>query len=226
MGQIWVVGSVHEAKGLANVTELVRILERLRPEVIFQEIPTALNEKQMLEGIQETLESKSVGLHCQYNRVELVPVDLPTPELSLFRNNELLHKRVEKVSREYCRLMDWDSEYVRAYGFPYLNSVHCDRIWDDLDREIEATVLQFNEPKLVEMLRSWNQMIERRDIEMLSNIRKYCTEHHFERYLFLVGASHRRSIRRKVESWSIAGSQRIMWNFLEIESGNGELEDA
>ena len=225
MTQISLVGSVHEEKGLANTTELVRILERLRPEVIFLEIPTSLNEKQMREGIRETLESKSVGLYCQYNRVELVPVDLPTPELSFFRNNEQLHRRVEKVSREYCRLMDWHSEYVRSYGFPYLNSVHCDKILDDLDREIEASILQFDEPKLVEMLRSWNQMIERRDIEMMSNIRKYCMEHHFERCLFLVGASHRRSIRRKVESWGIADSQGIVWNFLESEIGNDELEN-
>lgn len=218
MIEVLIVGTVHEEKGRANVTELFKILEVFHPNVLFLEIPTIMSNSQISEGLPATLESKSVELYCQKHPVELVPVDLPTPELKFFKEYEQLHKKIESHSREYCRLLDWHSEYVQTYGFLYLNSIYCDKIWNDLEQEIEFTAHKFGEGKYHNLLKSWNQKIELRDIEMLHNIRKYCSENTFERGMFLVGASHRRSIKRKIECLSVDDSSKFSFGFLETTS--------
>lgn len=215
MTSIWVVGSVHEEKGLASVAEGYRILEQLRPEVIFLEVPTSLNEEQVLSGLRETLESKTVGLYSKIHPVELVPVDLPTPEMYFFTNNGRLLSRIERASREYCRLIDLHGDNVRRYGFAYLNSGHCDEIFRQLYREMEATVRRLDEHGLTDLLKTWDQMIERRDIEMLKNIRARCEAKQFERGVFLVGAAHRRSLMAKLESEGEATFPEVEWKFLD-----------
>jgi hypothetical protein len=105
MIQISIVGSVHEEKGLANETELVRILEHLRPNVIFLEIPTSLNEEQIISALRETLESRSVELYRQHHTVEFIPVDLPTPHSEFFKGNEHRHKKLKRLAKNTVVLL-------------------------------------------------------------------------------------------------------------------------
>jgi hypothetical protein len=54
-----------------------------------------------------------------------------------------------------------------------------------------------------------------RDVEMLNNIRIYCRDNVFDRGLFLVGCSHRRSIKEKVGRWTGAEMLNISWDFMD-----------
>jgi len=215
MTRLFLIGSRHEESGLTSVAALVGALEHLNPEVIFLERPVTLNEEQRTNGFKSTLESSSVELYESYHEVQLVPVDLPTPDLDFFRNNGYLLSRIERASSEYCRLIDWHAQYAGRYGFPYLNSRHCDKLWNDLEVEIEATVLSLNEPTLTDLLLKWNQLIEQRDIAMVSNIAEYCENNAFERGVFIVGASHRRSIKKKVLNLKCSDSSKVVWDFME-----------
>ncbi|MFA6508692.1 MAG: hypothetical protein WCT14_21515 [Treponemataceae bacterium] len=218
MSHIFLVGSVHEEKGLTTVKALVQILMNISPDVVFLEKPITLNEQQIKNGINETLESKAVGVYSSYKAVKLVPVDLPTPGNEFFKDNKYLFTEIEKASKKYCRLIDCDGQYIANYGFAYLNSIHCDKLWNELYEEVNATVQQLSKEKLFQLQKEWQDKIEQRDIEMLSNIRKYCSENNFERAVFLIGASHRRSIKMKVEETNFAEFSNISWNFEPIPS--------
>ena len=118
MKRVSVVGTVHGEMGLANVSGLLAILERIGPEVIFQEIPAA-----PFEGVfTGELEQTAVALYGENHRVDLIPVDLPTPDGAFFAQHRELHTRIEWTSADYRRLVDEYSANVRARGFAYLNS--------------------------------------------------------------------------------------------------------
>jgi hypothetical protein len=79
MNSVSLVRTVHVEMGLANVSELCAILERIQPEGIFLEVPRAAFNDYYGNCSRQNLESLAVMQYRQGRQVELVPVDLPTP---------------------------------------------------------------------------------------------------------------------------------------------------
>jgi hypothetical protein len=131
MKRVTVVGTVHEEKGRANISGLLAILGRIRPEVIFLEIPAAAFDDHF-NGNGGNLESTAVARYCENHRVDLIPVDPPTPDADFFAKHQHLHKRMGRTSPDYRRLVDWHSENVSARGFAYLNSKDCSDLFSQL----------------------------------------------------------------------------------------------
>jgi hypothetical protein len=210
MKRVSLVATVHKEQGLANVSELVAILERISPDVIFLEIPSAVFDD-YLDGTRGNLESTAARRYRDIHHVELVPVDLPTPEEEFFTNNQNLYERVEKATSEYCRLIDWNNQYVSAYGFAYLNSDRCGKLWSELHEVMLTTLVGIGEHRLVELYESWKRTNELRDKVMMKNIQEYCTLNTFDNGAFLVGAAHRQSIIELSREGS--GSSTFQWDF-------------
>src|SRR5687768_13999201 len=100
MKRVSVVFTEHEDNGLANVSGLLEILERIKPEVIFLECPpAAFND--YLKGTHAKLESTAINRYREIHPVELVPVDLPTPEAAFFANHRDLIERIARTGPEY-----------------------------------------------------------------------------------------------------------------------------
>jgi hypothetical protein len=213
MNCVSLVCTVHEEQGLANVSELRAILERIRPEVIFLEVPPAAFDDYYEICNQRNLESNAVRQYRESHQVELVPVDLPTPEREFFEDHEYFCIRIRQTSPEYRQLISWDRVHVRAYGFAYLNSDHCGKLWSDVYKEMLSTIKRIGDSRLVEIYESWKKTIDLREKEMMENIQKYCRENTFDRSVFLVGAAHRQRIIDKLREQSAIDSSRIQWNF-------------
>ena len=79
MNSVSLVGTVHDELGRANVSELRAILERIRPEVIFLEVPLAAFDDYYVICSRGNLESIAVRRYRDSHQVKLVPVDRPTP---------------------------------------------------------------------------------------------------------------------------------------------------
>src|SRR5262245_53652753 len=114
MMRISVVFTEHEENGAADTHGLVAILERIQPEVIFLECPqTGISN--FFERSYHRLEANAVSRYRDLHRVELFPVDLPTPEAALFEN---LRKVIDKVARtgpDYDRFARCHRQYVEAH---------------------------------------------------------------------------------------------------------------
>jgi hypothetical protein len=189
MKRVSVVGTVHEEKGLASISGLLALLERIKPEVIFLEIPSAAFDD-YLNGNRRNLESAAVNRYRETHRVDLIPVDLSTPDADFFTNNRDLNQRIEKTSPDYCRLIDRHSQYVSAYGFAYLNSEHCSRIFSELHEVMLAAIEELADPRLAELYDLWIGTNKRRDQAMMSSIENHCRQASFSSAAFLVGAAH------------------------------------
>jgi len=212
MKRVSVIGTVHKDSGLANASELLVILECIQPEVIFLEVPAAGFDDSG-SGTLGTLESTAVSRYRRVQQAALVAVDLPTPQGEFFWNSEDLHKTIERRRSEYCRLVDWHSQYVRAYGFAYLNSDHCSKLFSELHEAMLSAIRELADNRLAERYQLWRSTNELRDLEMMKNIEEYCQNNASDNGVLLVGAAHRQSIRDKSREGSAARSSVLHWEF-------------
>jgi hypothetical protein len=213
MKRVSVVGTVHEEKGAASVSLLLAILERIKPEVIFLEIPPAAFDD-FLTGTRSNLESTAASRYRENYRVDLIPVDLPTPEDEFWSNTGALFSTIKRTSPEYRQLIDWDSRYVSEHGFAYLNSERCSELWSHIYGAIRTAIERLpDRSRLGDFYDSWIRTNERRDRAMMQNIENHCRQGSFNSAAFLVGAAHRRSIVNLSRSEPGSASSTIQWDF-------------
>ena len=205
MKRVSVVGTVHAEMGLANVSGLLAILERIGPEVIFQEIPAA-----PFDGVfTGELEQTAVARYGENHRVDLIPVDLPTPDGAFFAQHQELYARMLRTSPDYRRLHDEDRANVRARGFAYLNSQeYRDHLSELHEAMLAAIAKDVDHRRFTEIYDLCIGTDERRDREMMSNIEKHCRQASFSKAAFLVGAAHRPSLIALSRA-----SSTIQWDF-------------
>lgn len=213
MKSISLVCTVHEERGRANASELCAILERIRPEVIFLEIPPDAFDQFFKTCIRSNLESTSVRLYRENNSVELVPVDLPTPDDRFFSDYKYLQESVENKSHDSRRLLTWHKNYVRDHGFAYLNSKHCSKMFSDIYSDELATIRTLGDQRLTKISELWSRTIGLRENEMMKNILQYCRNMSFERGAFIIGAAHRQSIIDKSHQFADDSQDNVHWDF-------------
>lgn len=208
---VWLVGTFHEEEGPVTSSSLLAILERMRPEVIFLEIPAAALDA-YLDGTRSNLESVAVRRYREKREVALVPVDLPTPTAAFFRDRRYLFENVEKRSPDYRRLMDSHRTNRLASGFSYLNSERCTKLWADVYQATLAALEELGDPRLLELYEAWVTKHERRDWAMLQRIEEYFSTQPFETGALLVGTAHRQSMIRTLRRASTAALPEIAWD--------------
>ncbi|SDH24053.1 hypothetical protein SAMN04487926_10324 [Paraburkholderia steynii] len=208
--RISLIGTVHAESGRANLAELRTILERLQPDVIFAEIPTA-NLADYLDGSHGNLESDAVALYRKRRPVNVVPVDLNKPSDEFFRKSEEMFKKVERTSPKYRRLMDQNSLDTRDHGFPYLNSDRCAQAWAAIYDEVRATVEWIGDARLRQIYALWNETNDRRETRMLENINGYCIRGALSHGVLLLGAGHRKAMVQKVQEQRGVGAPGVSW---------------
>lgn len=212
--RISLIGTVHAESGRANLAELRTILERLQPDVIFAEIPTA-NLADYLDGSHGNLESAAVALYRERRPVNVVPVDLSKPSDEFFSESKEMFKKVERTSHEYRRLMDQYSFDTRDHGFPYLNSDRCAQAWAAIYDEVRATIEWIGDARLRQIYALWSETNDRRETGMLENIDGYCMRGALSCGVLLIGAAHRKAMLEKVQQQRDVGAPGVSW---ELES--------
>lgn len=211
---ISLICTFHDERGRISVSKLHRILEHIQSEVVFLEAPTEWRGSSRLLERKNSLESSAVSQYASGRSVELVPVDLPTPEGSFFKKARDFFEVIERNSIQYCCLIDHNKERMINEGFSYLNSESNNKHYSDLHIEILATIENIRSKWISDFYKEWLHVEEQRDIEMLSNIESYCRDNEFSRAVFLVGAAHRNSIISKSSRWELSESAEVQWDYL------------
>ena len=180
---ISLVCTVHEKAGRANVPELSAILERIRPEVIFLEVPRGGLDQFFNACTEKDLEPNSVRQYHESYGAELVPVDLPTPESRFFTNFKNLQEVLRGKNLEIQRLLVWDKNHVCDDGFAYLNNELSSKMWTNIYAEMHAALRTIKDQGLTDFFELWNRTHKLRAIEMMKNILEYCGNNSFEKSL-------------------------------------------
>lgn len=206
--------TVHAERGQANAAELHSVLERVRPEVIFIEVPvTPMGSQFDIEKL-DNLESIAVIQYRKKHPAVLVPVDMPTPDESFFRRAGELFRELPRKSHEYDHLMAENNKNVKISGFGYLNSDQNSEYHSALHAETLRALGLMKNSSFSKFYEYWLKIERLREEEMVSNIVRYCRENTFDTAVFLVGAAHRDSIIELSTEYALEG---VQWDY----SGNG-----
>jgi len=218
MYNITLISTRHESLGKCNSIELFKIIEHIKPEVIFLEIPpTFFNEYYFDKGLSN-LETNAINKYIQNNKVELIPVDsddLPSEEF--FKAYKYMIERIEGLADingfTFRNLVDNNKINIERFGFNYLNSIESININKEINNAIKNGLQKINEDGLIQAFKSWNDTHEMRDNHMLQNIYSYSKMHSYERAIFTIGVAHRNSIIEKLSGFQKNENVKINWIF-------------
>jgi hypothetical protein len=213
MSTIVLINTYHEECGVTNCNELFKILEKIQPEVIFEEIPPSFYNLYYKDKTKSTLESRTIIMYLAGHNIQHIPVDYYNIPKTFFEDTGKVHEYIERRSRTYRYLIDKNKLLMTQNGFPYLNSVEYELYSSELLVEIKATLKGCKDPKLLQFWNTWERIEQEREIEMINNIYKYSTEHKYEKAVFLLGAGHRVSIKEKMERREKDGDSVLHWNY-------------
>src|SRR5207247_836585 len=179
VGRITLVCTAHIENGLCNENELLKILQAVGPDVIFEEIRPSDFDSYYSHKSKHTLEMRAITKYLKVRPARQVPVDdYEVPE-SFGRNIHVLDKFVESRSREYCAVMDEMHQMKCEFGFRYLNSPNFVAHIRKSDQLFEETVFKYGGDDLKELLSMWNEQLHRRDNSMLENVFGFCRKSTF-----------------------------------------------
>ena len=210
--RITLVCTVHNEMGLCNEHQLIRILEAVSPDVIFEEIRPSDFDLHYGDAARHTLEMRAVRKHVAVRPARQVPVDeyiIP----SNFRSEvDVLFDCVERNGIEYRALVAERAQKAHLLGFGYLNSPQFAALAKRIREALEATIVGSRRDDLNRVLSTWNGELRRRDESMLDNIYAFCRTSSFAEGVFLVGAGHMSSIIDGVERRMKTEATPVAWN--------------
>jgi hypothetical protein len=212
MTRVSVVFTEHEECGALTVSALLAVLEKVDPEVIFLECPPEAFSG-WFDHTHHRLERTAVARFRETHSVDLVPVDLPTPDSDFFADFRELIERVARVGPEFDRLASWHRQHVEAHGLAYLNSAHCSDLRSKRHEAMLAAIAGLADPRLAPSYESWLRTNRLRDAEMVANIREHCRLSPRGQAALLVGAAHRQSIIELTSPEPEGDSSQVQWDF-------------
>jgi len=221
MCTITLIGTGHTERGKCNSHELYKIIKRIAPDVIFEEVPPSKFAAIYKGAPIKSLEIKTIKRYLQQYPIAHFPVDLDTNELNMrfktdFRELDDIFK---DHSSEYDVLSSGLTFLSARLGFPYINSDLCRALLARKRFLQEIMLKKLNQEKFLEIYKTWLDIQDRREIEMLKNIYALIERHKYNRALFLIGTGHQESIIDKISKFEKNNKSELKWIF----SPNGKL---
>jgi hypothetical protein len=199
MHNVILIGTKHNEDGLINSNALFRIIEKIEPDVIFEEIPPSFFDLYYKTKERFNLESQTIINYIGVHQIQHIPVDYYNIPNLFFENTGKVHEIVEQRSYTYRNLIDQNKILAARNGFKYLNSEEYEKIESDINSEIAEVVKLVKNNQYTEYWNTWLNIEEIREHKMLENIYEYSSVYHYETGVFLIGAGHRKSIINKIK---------------------------
>jgi len=209
MYNITLLSSFHKELGKCNPTELFRIIERIQPEVIFEELSIDTFSSIYINGFSPvTNEAKTIKSYVANYSIKHFPVDTyPIKGSDLFSGADELGRR----SDEYVKLWEDQVKLIIKEGYNFINSSRCTELLDKIRTAEERLLVEINDKKLNREYKSERELHNKREHEMLQNIYNYSLQYTYEKAIFICGVDHRKSIVQKIPFFNEMESTRLKW---------------
>jgi len=196
MYNITLICTAHKEIGKCNSIELYKIIGKLRPEVIFEELSLAAYDE--CYGIKNrlTLETSAIKMYLQKHKVEHIPVVGTELTTDLDKKFEIMTKNVS-----YRNLLDNLMTLEEKYGFQFLNSNLCDELFENI-KMLEKLILKDSSDEILFRISQYgDKIVDTYENEIIKNIYRYSTQKKYDKALMFIGAAHRKSIMRKLQEY-------------------------
>lgn len=209
MRHVILLSSVHMNLGKCNPSELYRIIEKLQPDVIFEELPLDIFCKIYFEGYPpRSIEAIAIKEYLRSYSIRHYPVDTLDKNLEeLFDGYDVL----EKASADYVEIVLRQASLVSKYGHTFINSDAGLALSEQVQELEEQILLKVNNQQLLSQYELMKKLHYMREEIMLENIYKYSKTDQYRRALFICGAEHRKSIMKMVSDKKAKGKSDLNW---------------
>ncbi len=216
MKHIFIISTEHVESGKCSSSELTKIIESIKPEVIFEEEPNddKYHSYYSDQNSFKTLEIQTILNYKQNHSVVNIPVDKPINEYASLKLLEFFTEMFKHFP-DYNILVIEHCFLRNNYGFTYLNSKECSEL-NEKRILIEKHIISESGKARNELSNLYNQFhqeVEAREITMIDNIYQYSKSNKFEKAVFFVGYAHRESLRKKLSELKIFNKNQISWEF-------------
>jgi len=196
-------------RGECNSNELYRIIEKIQPEIIFEELPYDVFEIIYAKGrIPESLEAITIKKYLEKNQIEHIPVDTyEINETDLFNDFDIISNK----SIEYAELLKQQLSMIIRNGYSFLNSNDCDELLDKIHLIEENVLLEINDAWISYHYKTDRELHDKRENEMVHNIYNYSKQYPYNKALFICGAEHRQSIMKKIQGYELKEKLKLNW---------------
>ena len=216
MQKVIIISTEHVESGKCNSNELLKIIELIDPEVIFEEEPNddKYHSYYLDQNSFKSLEVQTIIKYKQNHDIVNIPVDKPINEfasLYLLDNFTKMFRRFEEhnnLVKKHCSLRN-------DYGFIYLNSKEC----SDLNEKkvlFEKQIISKNRDannELSNLYDLFHHEVDARETKMIENICEFSKSIKFEKAVFFIGYAHRESLRKKLSEVELLNKNQIIWTF-------------
>jgi len=206
MYNITLICTRHKEIGACNSAELLRIIERYQPEVIFEELtPTAYDTyyTQNCWGVidRTSLETDAIKAYQQNSDVKHIPA------LSVAMRDDFRLMRKRFANRSLDVMIDNYDLLIANHGFKFINSDEWELRLDEL-KAFEKSLLKDDDFYL-----KGYQCVDDYEHDMLRNIYQYSAENEYYTALMFIGAAHRKSIKQKIKGYQNQQALKLNWTF-------------
>lgn len=211
--RITLVCTAHREFGKCNEHELLKILQAVGPEIIFEEISPDDFESRYADEFRHTMEMRAIKGYLKVIKARQIPVDDCEVAEGLGPHMRALEEFVESRSNAYVDAMEEISRKQFELGFCYLNSSEFISSCKESERLYQEVIHKYGNDLAKIKLAEWNDWLRKRNASMLENIYSFCEKVDFLEGVFLVGAAHMSSIMDGIELRMKDQPTLVSWRF-------------
>ena len=164
--------------------------------------------------LKVTLEAKCIKKYNQNYYVEIFPFDIDVAQkTSKYQDGILSMFHIFFENEDYKKLDDEQDTFIAQEGFHYLNS---DKFLDYLEKKelIEKNIVEseFYKDSLFDIYKLFRaEQCDNRENAMIQNIYNYSNANQYNQAVFLIGAEHKKSIKRKIAEFEKLSEIKLNW---------------
>lgn len=212
MNKLTVIGTGHTEGGACNSVELIKIIDKIAPSVIFCEASPEIFPK-LLEATDRfnTPEIKTFRTIIANQSIDIIPVDLSNDPFD--RRLEAMLELFSKMIKEYFYATEIQVGETHRLGFPYLNSQDSDQIHKDKATMERIFVAKSKDVQLSKTHKDWLKWNDDRENHWIEMIHAHFQSTKFLNAVFVVGSAHRIRLIEKINNFENASELILDWDF-------------
>jgi hypothetical protein len=213
MYNISLVCTFHSEFGKCNSDELYKIIDSIRPDLIFEELTQDLFDKFYKENKipNEPPEIKSVKRYIKDHTTSHIPVDINVSDTLSTSEINYTFKTVKKYA-VYSKLEVDQKKLTFQEGYGFLNSKKSEELIEK-KKSLEKTLieLQINKDQLSRMHELFYEEQHKREHEIIRKIYNYSGKIAYNQALLLLGSGHRKTIFEKMKKYESGNHVKLNW---------------
>lgn len=215
--------TVHYECGRCNLEELYALIKEIRPDIIFEELSHANFDDFYYRQTRRTLETDTIKKYLSYYHIKHIPVDTYNLPKHYHEQLDRLHQKITGSNmipecRRLQNILDDNSSSMERGGFGYLNSTLSNERMKAISILADQILAVLDDDELFRIRELGKEVIEKREIEMLTNIYSYSKAHPYNQALFFIGSGHRESIIKKIAEFDATQEIKLNWTIRDNDN--------